>query len=197
MNEADRRRLSEKKNQVQAKQVVAEQSSQLAKWWLPTLQLIRQQGIEWQLEYFTCATGLHYTHWQNQLQQNPWLSAEPEKLLVHDRDLLYVHDEILTRYPGHNPLRYFPKLSFTPDLYSTTDQQVLTEAFQKLGLKDGPVYVFFMRLQPVLVLRFSDLVTLVGKGLFDLIEDICITPANYNWLIFRSLEEEWQFGHKE
>ena len=197
MDEASRQRLVEKKKWVQAQQEVITQSKQLADWWLPALQLVRQSGIEWKLEYFNCITGLSYTHWQNQLQHEPWLSAEPHKLILKEQASFYVHENVLKHFPNHHPLRYLPQLSFTPSLSSNTDQQVLTEAFQRLGLKDEPVYFFFMRLPPVLVLQFSDLVKLAGNGLLPSLEDICITPANYNWLTFRSLEDEWQFGKRQ
>jgi hypothetical protein len=197
MNETDRQRLEEKKKQVQAQQQVKAQSERLAAGWLPTLQLIQQKRIAWRLEYFICTTGLTYTHWKMQLGREPWQSAEPNKLLLLEKDEVYVHNELVDHYPNHHPLRYVPELQYTPGENSWSEKEILTEAFEKLGFPDQPVYFFCMRLPPVLILRFSDIIKLAGEGLLKELEDICITPVDYSWLIFRSLEDEWQFGYKE
>ncbi|MDP3129310.1 MAG: hypothetical protein Q8M81_12505 [Sediminibacterium sp.] len=197
MQEADRERLEEKKKQAQAQQEVMAQSQQLASWWLPILDLVLQQQYPWQLAYFTCATGYAFTHWEKQLQSDPWVGVAGDRLVIKEQSSLYVHDGVTEHFPGHHPLRYEPKLPFTPGLSNASDPEILTAAFQQLGLTDGEVYFFCMRLSPVLLLRFSDLVLLAGKGLLDLPEDICIAATDYSWLIFRSLEGEWQYGYQQ
>ncbi|HEY1019360.1 MAG TPA: hypothetical protein VGE25_10195 [Sediminibacterium sp.] len=197
MQEADRERLAEKKKQVQAQQEVVTQSQLLASWWLPVLDLVLQQQCPWQLEYFTCATGYAFDHWQKQLRSDPWLRAGTDRLIVKQHHSLYVHDGITEHFAGHHPLRYEPKLDFTPGVTEAPDTEILTAAFQQLALSDEQVYFFCMRLSPVLLLRFSDLVQLAGKGLLDLPEDICIAATDYSWLIFRSLEGEWQYGYQQ
>lgn len=195
MDEETRNRLAIKKQSAQEKQEVAAQSRLLADWWLPTLELVQNAGIEWRLEYLTTAGDDQLSHWAMQLQQMPWAKFPIEKLLVFAPSP-YVHESVATFFPGTHPLRYLPQLASGPATENSGGQQILKEAAQQMGIGDQPVFFFFMRLSAVLQLRFDDLVTLAAQGIFDAPEDSCVAPADYSWLVFRSLEGEWQYGKR-
>lgn len=195
MDEEARNRLAEKKQSIQAKQEVTAQSRLLADWWLPTLGLVQDAGVEWRLEYLTAASGEQLSNWAAQLQQMPWAKFSSEKLLVFAPSPS-VHERVAASFSGTHSLRYLPQLASGPSTDNSGGQQILKETAQQLGIGDQPVFFFFMRLSPVLQLRFDDLVLLAGRGIFDVPEDLCIAPVDLSWLIFRSLEGEWQYEQK-
>lgn len=195
MDEETRNRLAAKKHSLQAQQEVIAQSSLLADWWLPTVELVQNAGVEWRLEYLTVAAPDQYPYWTKQLQQMPWEKFPPEKMLVFTPSA-YVHESVTASFPGTHPLRYVPQLEHESSKENGSDRQTLIEAAQQMGIGDQPVHFFFMRLSPVLQLGFTDLVALAGEGILEVPEDICIAPADLSWLIFRSLEGGWQYGRK-
>jgi hypothetical protein len=195
MDEETRNRLAAKKHSLQAQQEVIAQSRLLADWWFPTLELVQNAGVEWRLEYFAAHGVEQSAHWTTLLKQMPWSKFPPEKFPLIEPPL-YVHEGVMAAFPGTHPLRYQPNLASRAGTANADDQEMLNDAAQQLGITDEYVYFFFMRLSPVIQLRFTDLVALAVKGLFEVPEDICIAPSDLSWLIFRSLEGEWQYGPK-
>ena len=195
MDEETRNRLAAKKHSLRAQQEVIAQSSLLADWWFPTLELVQNAGVAWRLEYFAAPAVEQLDHWTTQLKQMPWSKYLPEKFPLIEQPL-YVHEGVMAAFRGTHPLRYQPNLASRATTANADDQKILTEAAQQLGITDDYVYLFFIRLSPVIQLPFTDLAALTVKGLFEVPEDICIAPSDFSWLIFRSLEGEWQYGPK-
>jgi hypothetical protein len=196
MNDADRQRALEKKKLLQAQLAVAEQSKQLVNWWLPAIHVLETEQTGWTLQYLTYAEGDQYRLWLQELRRQPWHAFSFSDAVILNRDDSFIHDRIFTDYPSVNPLRYLPRLSQQTEPRDTAGQ-VLTRARDFFRIEDQPVYLFFARLSPVIKLPISSIIKFTNTELLLNVEDICITPMNFDWLIFRSLEDEWQFGYRE
>lgn len=59
---------------------------------------------------------------------------------------------------------------------------ILAELKTRLGLADPMVLVFYTRFTPVMSIRYDQL--------------LGIAEDDLNWFKFRSMEEEWRYGHK-
>lgn len=194
MNEVDRKRLLEKKKLLHAQQAVTEQSKQLIKWWLPAIHVLQTEQTGWALKYLACAGDDTYHFWLKELRREPWKQFSFTDAVILNHEGLYIHDRIFNNYPSVLPLRYFPKLSHKADPGDKASD-VLNRAYSFLAIDDQPVYLFFARLSPVISLPLSTVIKLADTELLLSLEDICITPMNFDWLIFRSLEDEWLFGY--
>ncbi len=194
MNDEDHKRLLEKKKLVHAKQAVTEQSKQLINWWLPAIHVLQKEQVDWKLEYLACVPGGdQYNFWLQELHRQPWQAFSFSDAVILKQEDSFIHERIFHDHPSVLPLRYFPKLSHKADPDDTA-RGVLNRARSLLTIDDQPVYLFFARLSPVISLPLSTIIKLADTDLLLSGEDICITPMNFDWLIFRSLEDEWLFG---
>ncbi len=194
MKETDRLQLLNKKKLLQARLAVAEESKQLMNWWLPAIQVLQEEQTSWVLEYLAPASDDKYSFWLQELRRKPWQEFSFNDAVILNREDAYVHDRIFNNYPSVLPLRYFPELSHKADPLDTADQ-VLNRARSFLHIEEEPVYLFFARYSPVIILPISTIIKHADTDLLLDREDVCITPMNFDWLIFRSMEDEWRFGY--
>lgn len=192
MDDAARMRLEKKKKNMQAQLQVTKQSEHLANWWLPFVTDLQDAGIPWQIAYLAAAPGETYLPWCRELQRPPWSGMKFSDDVILDRESSPVHDQLFNTFPTTNPLRYLPPI---PVLGS---QEGLANSFSSLLPKAihmyrQPVYFVFARMSPVIRINVSHFLEMAAKQLLPEGEDICIIPANFEWLLFRSLEDEWRF----
>ncbi len=195
MDESQKSNSHQKKVQLQARLAVNEHSAQLVKYWYPVLEVIAQSGIAWSLAYLDCVTGLKISCWQETLQQLPWHKHGIPQSAIREQDNYTIHDQIFATFPGTLPLRYLPSLTHSLDYPADMPVTILQKAVAELSLPEQMVYLFFTRLSPVLIIPLSGLLKVTDPALFPETEDICIAPVTGNWLIFRSLEDEWRYGY--
>jgi hypothetical protein len=196
MKEEDKLKSIQKKQLLKAKLAVEEESRQLADWWLPAIQTLQAEQVEWSLQYLAFARGDKYSFWLEELQTQPWKAFSFNDAAILDQDHPYIHNRIFIDYPSVHPLRYLPELAHNADP-AYTASQAMQWASGFIYTEEQPVYLFFARFPPVIILSLSSVIRLADSELLLPGEDVCITPMNFDWLIFRSLEDQWRFGHKK
>ncbi len=194
MDEQKRADSQQKKTLLKVRLAIKEKSAQLVAYWYPILEVINQEGVPWKLEYLDCVTGPAFEFWQEELKKSPWNKYDLSPEVVQEREDLYFHDKVLSTYPGTLPLRYLPELSNQFNQPQDPIRITLEKCITALKLPEQPVYFFLSRFSPVLVLPLSDLLRLANDAVLPLFEDVCITSNHTDWLIFRSMEDEWRFG---
>ncbi len=194
MKENNNKDLIQKRQQLQIQIRINELNGHLADWWLPTIQLLNQEKCKWSLEYLVCATGDEHGFWGKVLFQPPWNQFHFTGEVIRNEKYHYVHEKIYKSFPGNHPVRYVPNLSVYKSEKVNNNQSILENIIKILGIVDQPVYLLFARMAPVIVMQLSDIVKLANTELLLSSEDICITSVSYEWLIFRSIEDEWRHG---
>ncbi len=72
--------------------------------------------------------------------------------------------------------------------------QRFKEILAKLNLSNQPIYLFFVRMSPVIKMDLFDLALIASNDILPDHEDMAIMAIDGSWLIFKSLEQEWVFG---
>jgi hypothetical protein len=77
---------------------------------------------------------------------------------------------------------------------SSDNGATLKEIFAKQNLSSQPIYLFFVRMSPVIKIDLLDLASIATNDIIPDHEDTAIMALDGSWLIFKSLEQEWVFG---
>lgn len=189
MREDQRANLDNKKKALHQKLLVEEEIKQLQLAYLPFLDKLSKPL---RFEYFQCVNEENKSLWFNAID-NPPLSAysiPADAIKVCDQSL---HQKMMDVFPGYLPLRYMPCLPFHIHQQQNL-AKVLPGAMKSLGIiENEDVYLLFTRYQPVLRLSLADILQIDNDD-FPWSEDLCIMSKKLEWLIFRSLEDEWRWG---
>ena len=191
MREDQRVNLENKKKVLHQKLLVEKEIYQLQQFYIPFLEKLPRP---FNFEYFQCVAEENKSLWLSAIENPPLsdLSIPADAIKVCDQS---IHEKMMDAFPGYLPLRYMPCLPFHIHLQENIDE-VLPGAIKSLGVKEKEeVYLFFTRHQPVLRISITDILRL-NEDDFPWSEDLCILSKDLQWLIFRSLEDEWRWGTK-
>lgn len=190
MTEAQRIQLQQKKAQVQLMQKLQD----WLPYWLPVFNAVCELKKRWSFEYFECVNASDLPFWETALQQVP--AAVDIPLSAIKTPAVYsIHNQMQELYPSSLSMRYMPALPFH-EAFKRDTAYMLARAADNLAITgNDEVYLFYTRFSPVLRLPFSSIGLLKEEEIMTP-EDLCIMPIDGSWLIFRSLENEWVWGHK-
>ncbi len=193
MNEQERNSSLLKKERLANKLAVDQQSSFLATWWIEIANVIKEAGVNWNLEYLEVVNQNQYDFWIEQLKRDPWANFSFPDTVIHKGDHYWVHELFYSNYPSSLPLRYLPKLEKW--LTNSSDNgATLKEIMAKLNLSNQPIFLFFVRMSPIVKMELFDLASIATNDIIPDHEDTAIMALDGSWLIFKSLEQEWVFG---
>lgn len=193
MNEQERNSILLKKERLINKLAVDNQSSFLATWWLDIAASIKEAEFEWSLEYLEVGNQQQYEFWIDKLKQEPWTNFSFPDSVVQQGNSYWVHELFYSNYPSSLPLRYLPKLEKWPTNCSDNGA-TLKEIIAKQNLSSQPIYLFFVRMSPVIKIGLFDLASIASNDIMPDQEDTAIMAIDGSWVIFKSLEQEWVFG---
>lgn len=193
MNEQERNSSLLKKERLVNKLAVDEQSSFLATWWIEIANLIKETGFDWTIEYLEVVNQNQYDFWKMQLKQDPWAGFSFPDSVIQKGNSYWVHELFYSNYPSSLPLRYLPKLEKW-QTNSSDNGATLKEITAKLNLSNQPIYLFFVRMSPVIKMKLFDLTSIASNDIMPDHEDTAIMAIDGSWVIFKSLEQEWVFG---
>ncbi|MBT9483934.1 hypothetical protein [Sediminibacterium sp.] len=194
MNEQERNSSLLKKERLINKLAVDQQSSFLATWWIEIANLIKEAGVNWNLEYLEVVNQNQYDFWIEQLKREPWANFSFPDSVIQQGNIYWVHELFYSNYPSSLPLRYLPKLEKWP-INSSDNGATLKEIIAKLNMSNQPIYLFFVRMSPVIKMDLFDLALIASNDIMPDQEDTAIMAIDGSWVIFKSLEQEWVFGH--
>lgn len=193
MNEQERNSSLLKKERLINKLAVDQQSSFLVTWWFDIANSIKVAGFDWSLEYLEVANQQQYEFWMEKLKQDPWAGFSFPDSVIQQGNSYCVHELFYSNYPSSLPLRYLPKLEKWPTNCSDNGA-TLKEITAKLNLSNQPIYLFFVRMSPVVKMELYDLASIASNDIMPYHEDTAIMAIDGSWVIFKSLEQEWVFG---
>lgn len=193
MNEQERDSSLLKKERLINKLAVDHQSSFLVTWWFDIAISIKESGFDWTLEYLEVVNQNQYDFWIEKLKQEHWACFSFPESVIHQGNIYWVHELFYSNYPSSLPIRYLPKLEKWPT-NSSDNGATLKEIMTKLNLSNQPIYLFFVRMSPVIKIDMFDLVSIASNDIMPDQEDTAIMAIDGSWVIFKSLEQEWVFG---
>lgn len=193
MNEQERDSSLLKKERLINKLAVDHQSSFLVTWWFDIAISIKESGFDWTLEYLEVVNQNQYDFWIEKLKQEHWAGFSFPESVIKQGNSYWVHELFYSNYPSSLPLRYLPKLEKWPT-NSSDNGATLKEIMAKLNLSNQPIYLFFVRMSPVIKMDMFDLVSIASNDIMPDQEDTAIMAIDGSWVIFKSLEQEWVFG---
>lgn len=193
MNDNDKHSSLLKKERLFNKIAVDKQSSFLVTWWLAIAQSLKDGNCVWELEYLDVIADSQYDFWIEKLNQDPWSSFSFSRSVIQIGDKYWVHDMLYLKYPSVLPLRYLPDLE---KFCSKSNDYigVLKEITARLVLNNQAVFLFYIRMSPVIKINLYDLLILNLEAILPAEEDVAIMAIDGSWLIFKSMEGEWVFG---
>lgn len=193
MNPEQSTRLQEKKYCLQRSLQVKEQISRRIEPWIDTYHKILEHGLDCKVEYLHCIDEETMEHWIEALGSGPIAAFNFDISTVLRKGRECIQQRLEEKFPGIYPLRYMPELAFRINFPESTPGVIVQKAMNSLGVMNEPVYIFFNRFSPVIKMNSSDVPEIITH-LTDLPEDLCILAESEQWLIFRSLEDEWRWG---
>ncbi|MDP3394732.1 hypothetical protein [Sediminibacterium sp.] len=193
MNDNDKQSSLLKKERLFNKIAVDKQSSFLVTWWLAIAQLLKDGNCVWELEYLDVIADSQYEFWIEKLNQDPWSSFSFSRSVIQIGDKYWVHEMLYLKYPSMLPLRYLPDLE---KFCSKSNDYigVFKEIIARLLLNNQAVFLFYIRMNPVIKINLYDLLILNLEAILPEEEDVAIMAIDGSWLIFKSMEGEWVFG---
>lgn len=196
MDEAQKTSLDAKKAIIKAKLKVKETIQLFIKNWLEVYDIILSNQIPHQLHYLASITQEELPFWLAELPLEPLKKYQfSEKQLLVNLNLS-VKKQLFKAYPNTYPLRYMPALPTLADEIIDNPSANLSKALNQLNINNNEeVYLLYLYYQPVLKINLSDLTANAHLLLDFPFEDIVITPLNFSWMIFKSMEDEWRCGN--
>lgn len=188
--------LEQKRRYLQKKIQVKEDVTRLIEPWIEVYKKILQHGLDCRIEYLQCIDEEAMEPWIDALRNGPLAGLNFNAEAVLRKGKKCIQQQLEENFPGIYPLRYMPELTYRINFPETTARVILQNAMKSLGVVDEPVYIFFNRFSPVIKMNIAD-VPEITLHLTDLQEDLCIMAESGQWLIFRSLEDEWRWGYQD
>lgn len=195
MNEQDKHNSLLKKERLFNKIAVEKQSSFLATWWIEVANSIKEAGLNWSLEYLEVVMQQQYDIWIEKLNQDPWSSFSFSESVIQIGDKYWVHEMLYLNYPSILPLRYLPANSTV--IREEANLKIHLKAIVDTNeLKNQVIFLFYVRMSPVIKINLYDLLILNLQEILLEQEDVAIMAVDASWLIFKSMEGEWVFGRQ-
>ncbi|MFY8025635.1 MAG: hypothetical protein ACOVNO_09810 [Sediminibacterium sp.] len=195
MNEQEKQKLLLKKQQILDKIAIEKQSSFLANWWIEVANSIKEAGLNWSLEYLEVVMQQQYDFWIEKLNQDPWSSFSFSESVIQIGDKYWVHEMLYLNYPSILPLRYLPENSTV--IQEEANLKIHLKAIIDANeLKNQVIFLFYVRMSPVIKINLTDLLQLNLEEILPEQEDVAIMAVNGSWLIFKSMEGEWVCGRQ-
>lgn len=193
--------LEERRRQLQLKQQVAAFAASDLQPYLEIVDYLSKHDVPYRMVHVAHVQADWLPSMREIMRQAPYLDYgfPMDRLCTDDRIDLF--GELFQRYPSTNSFRYVPDLPRFAD-YGTGSSEGLTrdglrKAITALALQDQQVYLYYLRYAPVIELSLFDLMAHDHPDLFNLGHgDALIFPANLDWVIAFTLEEEWYGGRE-
>jgi hypothetical protein len=192
MNKAQIERLQHKKQQLLSKLAVQEKLDNLQNAWEYHFHVLEQ--LPFSIIYAGAMNDQEWNILPQVLNDHSWANQKFTIHQFHNGEDYPVHAQIFRKLPSQLPLRYLPDLPIPESLFDMPHQNI-KQAASELGIQTEKVYYLLARF-PVVVMLEWETVILYADLLFNtpLGEDIILTTPTLDWLIFRSMEDEWRRG---
>ena len=192
MDSARKNKLQEKLQLLQIKLNAQNRIKQEFIPWLSLCDVLVNNSITYDIQFVAVVKEVEKEYWIHAIEHLPELySITSKHLLIGDSNP--VHEQVIQHFPNHYPLRYVPNI---PVVLSCKDDMFKAMQFCKTLLPITDKVLFFHEhFSPVIELKLDALCTYANE-LIQPLDNAFICSPNFDWLLFKSLEDEWRFGIK-
>lgn len=185
--------LEAKKHQIQLRIRVDEFIDRHLLNWLEIYETVLSCNIDHDLVQLANVAAEEIVFWEKALQKAPLAKFKFYLALLNTEDQKNIYSQIYDVYPSTYPLTYMPTDNI-PVLVSDKPDLIITDFAEKLAIDlEEDVYLTYLYYSPVLKVKLKDIIV-SAEQLYDFpMEDILIAAQNLDWIIFRSMEDEWRF----
>jgi hypothetical protein len=191
MKEADKDLLFIKRKQLHLKLQAADYvKTGITYHWLDYFKTIQGLGIFFEIDYLCYGSEEEIPPIQDAIRalNEPYLLPE---MVIHNPG--GIREQILQLYPSVSDFKYVMNLPLL-DEYNTDTAAMLSKARQLLGCSNELVYFFSTDASPVTRLNWEDLLANANRIFDDGIISLVFIDISRQWIIFRSIENEWRAG---
>ncbi len=193
MDADQKQSLAAKKYQIQLRIKVDEFIERHFLHWLEIYEAILSTNVNHELVQLANVEKEEISFWEKRMFTAPFEKFHFDLQKLNTDAERNIITKLYTSFPSTNPLRFMPT-DIVPLLVSDKAAEIIAYFTQQLNVNlEAEVYLMYLYYTPVLKLKLRDIIT-YAEQLYDFpMEDIVITAINFDWLIFRSMEEEWRF----
>jgi|GEM_PF-5602977 len=195
INKEQKEKLENKRYQLQLKLNVAERWKKLEAAWNDYFVKFTDHNIPFRIVYAECVQQEDLPYWKEVVQhKNSSIPFDIDHFILSDH--YPIHEKAYKIFGDTNPVRYVPDLPVKAQ-YEEDANKIIAEAIAELDLTDDTIYYFLSRFPIALEINLSTVQQFAAQ-IFDMPigEDIILVSKDFNWMIFRSLENEWRYGLK-
>ena len=158
--------------------------------WLDYYDSIKSVHMQCNIEWLCAATSEEQPYFAAAIKSLNQFDLKPEMVVVTDESLL---DKICKDFPSTSHFKYVMDLPLLIE-YEGNTKEALLLAQERLKIKDSLIYFLSTDCCPLLKLDWRELVEHSNEIFNDSHTSLIFTDLNYNWIIFRSIENEWRCG---
>ncbi|MDQ8003146.1 MAG: hypothetical protein REI64_00025 [Pedobacter sp.] len=193
MNENQKGALAAKKHQIQLRIRVDDFIDRHLLNWLEIYETILSCNIDYELVQLANVAEEEIIFWEKALAKAPFNTYNFDTKNLNTDEEKSISGILYDIYPSTYPLRFMPS-DILPYLISDKAEEIITDFAQQLGLSlNQEVYLMYLYYTPIVKLKLKDIIAYAPQ-LYDFpMEDILIAATSFDWIIFRSMEDEWRF----
>lgn len=192
MNLEKRDKLADKKRSLKTRLLVESKIKALENHWLNWFKQVNDNIKSCELICLDWVQDSELPFWDSFLNHAPWTEFSDLTKFLKVGSEPVILELLFKNHPGVLPLRYLPD---APVLKTNEESVVIfSQMVRHNQLAPQKVYVFFVRMSPVVQMDLYDLMnTKHSDEIFPEEEDMVIMSLDGNWIIFKSLEQEWVY----
>lgn len=190
MDENQKNSLAAKKHQIQLRIKVDEFIETRLKHWLEIYEIILANHIEHELIQLANIEEEEISFWEKRMAIEPFAKFRFNLDKLTEKNIF---SKLYSIFPSTYPLRFMPS-DIGPSLVSDKAEEIIVDFGQRLKVDlEEEVYLMYLYYAPVLKLKLRDIIANAEELYNFPMDDILIASPSFDWIIFRSMEDEWRF----
>lgn len=193
MNENQKSTLTAKKHQIQLRIRVDDFIDRHLLNWLEIYDILLNQSIRHEIVQLANVAEEEIIFWEKALAKAPFNTYNFDTKNLNTDEEKSISGLLYDIYPSTYPLRFMPS-DILPYLISDKPEEIINDFAQQLGVSlEEEVYLMHLYYAPIVKLKLKDIIAYAPQLYNFPMEDILIATPGFDWIIFRSMEDEWRF----
>lgn len=193
MDEASRKRLADKKFEIQRRIKVEGEIDRHLMDWLAIYEILLNNKIPHQIVQLATINAEDLAIWQVILQQKSLGKYSFNTALFNVTPTKNLFTKFYHAFPSVYAMRFLPTLVEPLFIGDTASENIAYFAKQLAVKNEDEIYLLYLYYFPVVSLKFADLIDHADL-LFDYpLEDIVVVAKDFSWLMINTMEDEWRY----
>lgn len=187
-----RDKLVDKKLSLKTRLLVEAKVKSLENWWLNWFKEVQKNIKSCELICLEWVQEIELPFWDRCLNHDLWKKCYDFTKFLTVGSKPEILELLMKNHPGVLPLRYLPDGPVIR--FEGKPAIILSKIIDKNNILSQTVYLFLLRMSPIVKVDLYELMnTKYSDAIFPEEEDMVIMSLDGNWIIFKSLEQEWVY----